>query len=132
MTWRVKQLSWKKICAATEVPENTLEKFEVDGIEIMIANYGEGYRAFPPRCPHMEEPLCESGMLFDGLLTCSKHLWQWNMQTGETIGIAEKELLFYDVKQEGNDIYAQVEQELVYEDDGEDEDDDDDDFFNAD
>ena len=125
-------MSWKKICAATEVPENTLEKFEVDGIEIMIANYGEGYRAFPPRCPHMEEPLCESGMLFDGLLTCSKHLWQWNMQTGETIGIAEKELLFYDVKQEGNDIYAQVEQELVYEDDGEDEDDDDDDFFNAD
>ena len=126
-------MSWKKICAATEVPENTLEKFEVDGIEIMIANFGEGYRAFPPRCPHMEEPLCESGMLFDGLLTCSKHLWQWNMKTGETIGIAEKELLFYDVKQEGDDIYAQADQELVYEDEGDDEDeDDDDDFFNAD
>lgn len=125
-------MSWKKICAATEVPENSLGKFEVDGIEIMIANYGQGYRAFPPRCPHMEEPLCESGMLFDGLLTCSKHLWQWNMQTGETIGIAEKELLFYDVKQEGDDIYAHVEQELVYEDDDDDEDEDDDDFFNAD
>jgi len=126
-------LSWKKICAATEIPENTLEKFVVDGIEIMIANYGEGYRAFPPRCPHMEEPLCESGLLFDGLLTCSKHLWQWNMKTGETIGIAEKELLFYDIKQEGDDIYAHVGQELVYEDDDdEDEEDDDDDFFNAD
>jgi toluene monooxygenase system ferredoxin subunit len=127
-------LSWKRICAATEVPENTLEKFEVDGIEIMIANFGEGYRAFPPRCPHMEEPLCESGMLFDGLLTCSKHLWQWNMKTGETIGIAEKELLFYDVKEEDGDIYAHAGQELVYEDDDndEDDDDDDDDFFNAD
>ncbi len=125
-------MSWKKICAASEVPENGLEKFEVDGIEIMIANYGEGYRAFPPRCPHMEEPLCESGMLFDGLLTCSKHLWQWNMKTGETIGIAERELLFYDLKQEGDVIYAHIDQEHVYEDDDDDdEEEDDDDFFNA-
>lgn len=126
-------MSWKKICSSAEISENTLEKFEVDGIEIMIANYGQGYRAFPPRCPHMEEPLCESGVLYDGMLTCTKHLWQWNMETGEMIGIAEKELLFYDVKQEGDDIYAQVEQALVYEDDEElEEDEDDEDFFNAD
>lgn len=125
-------MSWKKVCAAAEVPENTLEKFEVDGVELIIANYGEGYRAIPPRCPHMEEPLCESAVVFDGMLTCTKHLWQWDMSSGEKVGIAEKELLFYDVKQEGDDIYAQVEEELVYEDEDEDEEQDDDDFFNAD
>ena len=125
-------MSWKKICAAAEVPENALAKLEVDGIEIIIANYGTGYRAFPPRCPHMEEPLCESGMLFDGLLTCSKHLWQWDMRTGEMLGMAEKELLFYEVRQEGDDLYADIEQALVYEDDDESEEDDDEDFFNAD
>jgi hypothetical protein len=55
------------------------------------------------------------------------------MSTGEKIGVAEKELLFYDVKQEGEDIYAKVDEALVYEDDEElDEDEDDDDFFNAD
>lgn len=126
-------MSWKKVCAAADVPENALEKFEVDGIEMIIANYGGGYRAIPPRCPHMEEPLCESAVVFDGMLTCTKHLWQWDMNTGEKVGIAEKELLFYDVKQEGDDIYAQVEQELVYEGDDEaDDDEDDEDFFNAD
>lgn len=125
-------MSWKKVCAVAEVPENTLEKFDVDGIEMIIANYGGGYRAIPPRCPHMEEPLCESAVVFDGMLTCTKHLWQWDMSTGEKVGIAEKELLFYDVKQEGDDIYADVEEELVYEDDGEAEEQDDDDFFNAD
>jgi len=42
-------------------------------------------------------------------------------------------LLFYDLKQEGGDIYAQVDEALVYEDDeDEDEDEDDEDFFNAD
>lgn len=80
----------------------------------------------------MEEPLCESGVLFDGMLTCTKHLWQWNMGTGDKVGIAEKELLFYDVKQEGDDIYAHIEQALVYEDDEELEEEDDEDFFNAD
>ena len=125
-------MSWKKVCAVAEVPENTLEKFDVDGIEMIIANYGEGYRAIPPRCPHMEEPLCESAVVFDGMLTCTKHLWQWDMSTGEKVGIAEKELLFYDLKQEGADIYADVEEELVYEDDDEAEEQDDDDFFNAD
>jgi toluene monooxygenase system ferredoxin subunit len=125
-------LGWKKICSAADVPENSLEKFEVDGIEILIANYGSGYRAFPPRCPHMEEPLCESGVLFDGMLTCTKHLWQWDMGSGDKIGVAERELLFYDLKQEGGDIYAQVEEELVYEGDDELEEDDDEDFFNAD
>ena len=125
-------MSWKKICAVTEVPENALQKYDVDGIEIMIANFGEGYRAFPPRCPHMEEPLCESGMLFDGMLTCSKHLWQWNLKTGEMIGMAEKELLFYDVKQEDGEVYAHIEQALVYEDDDEEDEEDEEDFFNAD
>ncbi len=125
-------MSWRKICAVSDIPENSLEKFETDGIEIMIANYGEGFRAFPPRCPHMDEPLCESGMLFDGLLTCSKHLWQWDMKTGEIAGMAEKDLLMYDIKLENSDIHVYIENALVYEDDEEAEEEDEEDFFNAD
>jgi len=125
-------MGWKKICATDEIPENSLKQFNIDGIDIMIANYGEGFKAFPPRCPHMEEPLCESGMVFDGLLTCSKHLWQWDMKTGGMQGIAERELLFYDIKVEGSDILGDINQELEYEDDDEDDDDDEVDFFSAD
>ena len=81
-------MSWKRVCATGEVPENTLKKFDVDGVEIIIVNYGDGYRGLPPSCPHMEDPLEESGMLGDGLLTCSKHLWQWDLRSGEMIGDA--------------------------------------------
>jgi toluene monooxygenase system ferredoxin subunit len=45
-------MSWKRICAA-----NTLTNINVDGIAVIVANYGTGYRVFPPVCPHMEEPL---------------------------------------------------------------------------
>ena len=79
----------------------------------------------------MEEPLVESGMLEGGLLTCSKHLWQWDLRTEEMTDLAEKPLLFYDVKQEGDDVMANIETELVYGYDIEDNMDDDD-FFNAD
>ena len=124
-------MSWKKVCATDQVPENSLIKFEVDGVPIIVANHGEGFRAFPPHCPHMEEPLVASAMLDAGLLTCSKHLWQWDMRSGKMLGMAEKPLLFYDVKIEGDDVVANMEAELVY-DYGIEDDMDDDDFFNAD
>ena len=91
-------MSWKHVCNIDQIPENTLKQFEIDGISIVIANYGDGFRAFPPDCPHMEEPLAGTGLLEDGVLTCSKHLWQWNMGSCEKLGMAEKELVPHDSK----------------------------------
>jgi toluene monooxygenase system ferredoxin subunit len=79
----------------------------------------------------MEEPLAESGLLEGGVLTCSKHLWQWNLRTGEMVGMAEKPLLTYEIKREGDEVLANMESELVYDYDEEDEMDDDN-FFAAD
>ncbi len=108
-------MSWKRVCAASDVAALCLKAFDVDGVPILIANLGDEYRAFPPLCPHMEEPLENSG-IFDpsGVLTCTKHLWQWDMRTGERRGEAEKDLLNYDVKREGDDILAFVVRELNY------------------
>lgn len=108
-------MSWKPVCAIGDVAENSMKKFAVDGVEIIVANLGDEFRAFPPLCPHMEEPLAESGLCNGGVLTCTKHLWQWNMRTGEKMGPAERDLLMYDVKQENGTVYAFVAKELVYE-----------------
>ncbi len=124
-------MSWKRVCAAADVEENQLKKVEIDGVTMMIARHANGYTGFPPFCPHMEEPLAESGMLEHGTLTCTKHLWQWNLETGAAQGMAERPLLTYEVKAEGDDLMAFIESELVYNYEI-DDDDDDDDFFNAD
>lgn len=119
------------MCAPGDVPENTLKKFTVEGIAVVVANHGKGFRAFPPFCPHMHEPLEISGMLNDGMLTCSKHLWQWNLVSGDKTGLSEKDILFYEMKEEDGSLYLNLVQELVY--DWEDEDElDDDDFFGSD
>jgi toluene monooxygenase system ferredoxin subunit len=121
-------MSWKRVCKATDVPENTLKKYWVDGIALIIVNYGSGFRAIPPICPHMEEPLEESGIIANCALTCSKHLWSWDLRSLDKLGETEKLLGTYEVKQDGDDVLAFVDKEIVYE--FEDEDDmDDEDFF---
>ncbi len=124
-------MSWIKVCKTTDVPENSLKKFwAAGGIPLIVARYADGYRAIPPVCPHMEEPLEESGVIAGCVLTCTKHLWAWNLATLEMQGETERALKTYEVKVEGDDVMAFVESELLY--DFEEVDDmDDDDFFNS-
>lgn len=121
-------MTWKRICNAGDVAENSVQQFDVDGIEILVVNYGSNFRAIPPICPHMEEPLEDSAVVSRCVLTCTKHLWAWNLDTFEMQGETEKPLKSYDVKTEGGAIFVNVKEELIYDFDDA-EDDDDDDFF---
>jgi toluene monooxygenase system ferredoxin subunit len=120
-------MTWKRVCRTSEVTENSVKKFDVDGIAILIVNYGEGFRAIPPICPHMEEPLEESGIVARCVLTCTKHLWAWNLQSLDMQGETERPLKTYEIREEGGALFARVEGELTYE--FETDDDLEDDFF---
>ena len=108
-------MTWKRVCRTSEVTENSVKKFDVDGIAILIVNYGEGFRAIPPICPHMEEPLEESGIVARCVLTCTKHLWAWNLQSLDMQGETERPLKTYEIREEEGDLFARVEGELTYE-----------------
>lgn len=120
-------MAWKRICRTDELAENAIKKFAVDGVAIVVVNYGEGYRAIPPICPHMEEPLEDSGVVVRCVLTCTKHLWTWDLKTLEMKGETEKPLKTYDIKIEDGSILANIEEELTYK--FEDVEEEDDDFF---
>src|SRR6266404_5637569 len=94
-------MTWKRVCKVTDVPENTLKKFTVDDVTLVIANCA---------------------------LTCTKHLWSWDLNSLDMLGETERPLRCYEVKLENGDILAFIDKEHVYE--FEDEDDlADDDFF---
>ncbi len=114
-------MSWKVACAADQVAEDSMKRFDVDGVSLMIANVGDGFRAYPPVCPHMEEYLENSGICAGGVLTCDRHLWQWDMKTGEPQGPAEKPLLMYETKEEDGNVMVFIEHELEYEFDDDDD-----------
>jgi toluene monooxygenase system ferredoxin subunit len=120
-------MSWKRVCSVGEVTENSIRKFDVDSIPILIINFGQGFRAIPPVCPHMEEPLEESGVVVRCVLTCTKHLWAWDLLTLNMQGESERPLKTYEVKEDNGDLFVRVDEELIYEFDT--EDDVEDDFF---
>lgn len=124
-------MNWKKVCAATDLAPRAITKFEIDGIAFVLVKLGDTIKAFPPLCPHMEEPLEHSGVCDDdGKLMCIKHLWNWNLATGEPQGETERALLLYGVKVENDEVHIDLSKELTY-DYEEDNADDDDDFFKS-
>jgi nitrite reductase/ring-hydroxylating ferredoxin subunit len=108
-------LSWQRLCSAAEVPDDSLLPVTVQGVRILVARIDGAFVAFPPLCPHMAEPLETSGICADGVLTCTKHIWQWELNTGAPVGEAEKPLLLYPVKVEGDALWIDFERELTYE-----------------
>ena len=103
--------------------DGELKQFQAGEIVVVVARVGDEFRIIPPFCPQMAEPLHESGFCRGGTLTCSKHLWQWNLLTGEEQGPAERPLLFYQSEVRDDEVWVCADRELVYESDEEDDDD---------
>ena len=107
-------MGWHRACSAAEVPNGRLLGVEVEGVKILVARIDDAFAAFPPLCPHMAEPLETSGICADGVLTCTKHIWQWELKTGAPVGEAEKPLLHYPTKLEADALWIHFERELTY------------------
>jgi toluene monooxygenase system ferredoxin subunit len=105
---------WHRLCSVGELAEDCLTKVEVAGIAVLATLVGGECRACPPHCPHMAEPLEQSGLCEEGMLTCTKHLWQWELRSGAAVGAAERPLKLYPTRREGNDIWIEIERELTY------------------
>jgi toluene monooxygenase system ferredoxin subunit len=88
---------------------------EISGVKVLVTRIDGVFVAFPPLCPHMAEPLETSGICADGILTCTKHIWQWELKTGAPVGEAERPLLRYPTKLEDDGLWIDLHRELTYE-----------------
>ncbi len=106
-------MSWKPVEGADSVPENVMKEFEVDGVAVLIARNATGYFGYPALCPHMEAQLA-FGTCDGKLITCMQHLWQWDMETGDPVGMAEEPIKTYPTKFEEGRVWIFFEEELKY------------------
>lgn len=95
-----------RVCKPGDIPANGIKGFDIDGgLKVLIANAGDHYYAYQRICPHQE--VCLDEGLYDGaVLTCHQHLWQWDIATGNPIGLAEAPLESYEVKIEAGEIFV--------------------------
>ena len=76
-----RSMAWKVACNEGAIGQNDMKEFDVDGVTVLLARVGEEYFAYPPLCPHQEEPL-RKGLCDSEWITCFKHIWQWDLRTG--------------------------------------------------
>jgi len=94
------------LCKASDIPQDGMKQFDLDsGSKVLVLRSGDGYFAYDAICPHQEVELCEG--FYDGcVLTCHQHLWQWDVKTGDMMGLAEAPLMTVDIEVEGGEIYV--------------------------
>lgn len=94
------------ICKASDIPANGMKGFDTPlGVNVLIANAGDTYYGYQRLCPHQD--VCLDEGFFDGsTLTCHQHLWQWNIQTGEAVGLAEAPLEKFAIELEDGQLFV--------------------------
>ena len=94
------------ICKASDIPLNGMKSYDTSlGVKVLIANSGDAFYGYQGLCPHQD--VCLDEGIFDGAtLTCHQHLWQWDITTGDALGMAEAPLERFEIEHEGDDLFV--------------------------
>lgn len=72
-------------CAAGTPEQPAFSEVQVGGADLLVTRLASGEAvAFAARCPHLGTPL-EGATLRDGNLRCARHLYGYDVRTGENV-----------------------------------------------
>ena len=91
-----------------EIWEGDLVSRQVDGVPVLLINIDGDVHAFLDRCPHAGTPL-HQGTLEGRVLTCSTHLWQFDVvDDGAGVNPKNCRLLSYPVRIEDGKVLVRI------------------------
>ena len=97
-----------KVCVTSDIPENSMKSFDVDGEPVLIANVDGSFFAIADTCSHAMAYLSEGELLKDCQVQCPDHGAIFDLRTGEALALpAVAPVETYKVVVEGNDIYIE-------------------------
>jgi toluene monooxygenase system ferredoxin subunit len=91
---------WKEVTAEADIRENEITKASVQQLRLILLKQSGDVFAYHDECPHEQHPL-SLGALNNGVLICAKHLWEFEIRTGQNITRiprAERNLIRYPVR----------------------------------
>lgn len=96
---------WQSLCPADEVgPEQIKECRLTDGaVAVAVRDSGGAIRVLQGICPHQRRALAE-GDLHDDVLTCSAHMWAFDVRSGEGVQGAEAGLAVYPSRVQDGEV----------------------------
>ncbi|MCA1219944.1 Rieske 2Fe-2S domain-containing protein [Streptomyces sp. 8L] len=85
---------WQEAMRVDDLWEGDMAGVEVAGKKVLLVNVDGDVRAYQNRCPHQAWPLDEGD--FDGeTLTCGRHLWEFDAESGQGVNPANCRLTSY-------------------------------------
>src|SRR5712691_8824620 len=98
--WRDELADWNEVMAEQDVRENQITKTSVQELRLILLKQAGDIFAYRDECPHEQHPL-SLGELDEGVLICAKHLWEFEIRTGQHITHVprvERNLVRYPVR----------------------------------
>lgn len=77
-------MSFQKVVALAQIREGEIYPVNVDGVDLILLRHEGGVAAYLDACPH-EGAQLSFGELEGGVLICARHLWEFDVRTGEHI-----------------------------------------------
>lgn len=75
---------WQPVGGIDEFFEGHINKLSASGIKLILLQIDGEFFAYEDACPHERHPL-SLGELEGDILTCAKHLWEFEIKTGKHI-----------------------------------------------
>lgn len=99
---------YRRVCDLDSLWPGEMAVHDVDGTKVIVVHTETGVvRAVQYICPHQSFTLAD-GALEGEILTCSKHLWEFNVVTGSGVNPTGADLALYPVKVENGEIHVSV------------------------
>jgi len=100
--------NWQTACDLSDFDaDDDMKECLVGDQEVLLVRVGDKLVSCPALCPHMDEPLA-FGVVDGKVLTCTKHAWQWDLETGQAIGLAECALPVAAARIEGGQVLVNL------------------------
>jgi 3-phenylpropionate/trans-cinnamate dioxygenase ferredoxin subunit len=97
-----------RVASRSDIPENEVRVFEVDGKSVAVANVSGSLYAIDDVCTHDGGPLGE-GTVIGNTVECPRHGARFDVRTGRAVALpAVLPVHTYPVEVEGDEVKVQV------------------------
>ncbi len=101
-----------KVCTTSEIADNTMKSFDIEGEPILLARVDGQYYAIADTCSHAMAYLSEGELLEGCRVQCPDHAAVFDLKTGKALALpAAAPVEVYKVVVEGDDIYIESKSE---------------------
>lgn len=96
---------WHDVAALADLPDGQISFLPAEGRHLFVYRKGDLLKVYDSRCPHQVTDIPH--LALDGTkLTCPKHHWVFDVESGDCVEIGNRPLRLFEHKVEGGRVLA--------------------------